>query len=114
MKKLLGLSLVVFLVGTLSPPALAAALPGAAAGLEEVGTLDYINPGDGKIVVGDVSYIFTAATTVVLANGNIAPITSLKTGMRLGITIAPVTNGHANVITRIWVLPKDYMPPKDE
>lgn len=113
MKKLLGLSLVVFLVGVFSAPAALASPPGAAADLEDVGTVDYISLDDGKIVVGDVSYFVTAATPVVLPDGKITSIESLKKGTRVGFTAMPVAKGRATVITRIWVLPKDYMPPQE-
>ena len=115
---LLGLSLFSLMTGVLLSPAYAArssvTIAGAPAQFEEVATIDAVDMKEGKIVVGDVLYFITASTPVVLGNGQMSSAGALQKGTRIGFITTPAVKGHRPTITRIWVVPKDFVLPQND
>jgi hypothetical protein len=80
---------------------------------EVYGTIDHLNLGEGRVVIDDTTYL-VAPNSPVTADGRQVGLNSLRKGGKIGITVIPSTSGSRPIITRIRLLPDNFVPPETD
>ncbi|GEM_PF-4708741 len=79
--------------------------------IDRTGTVDYLDIENGRVVIGDHTFLIGPNTPVILPSGTTTSLNSLARGTLVGFSLAPSTEGKKRGVTRIYVLPKDFVLP---
>ncbi len=79
--------------------------------IDRTGTVDYLDIENGRIVIGDHTFLVSPNTVIILPSGAKVSLSSLTRGTLVGFSLAPSTEGKKRGVTRIYVLPKDFVLP---
>ena len=81
-----------------TPPAQAAGIPVPMNGNQQSGTIDFLNLGQGRIVIDDRQYLISDSVVINGSKGKLR--SSLRKGMRIKFSTVPA--GQRIAIEEIW------------
>lgn len=99
------LLLVIVLVCGFASTAMAQKFPDyyPARGFQEVGVIDAVNLGTGRIIIGDIEYQVSSQAVVRSLSSKADSMARLRVGALVGFRLRG-----GDLITEFWLLPKNY------